>query len=80
MIKVTLKGNLIGETIGETIIIEGGKGASYEEETKAVTTYRVVETSLQVRDMENIYQGKVLASFKADEVLYYEYIEDKEQK
>jgi len=66
MIKVFLKGDKIVE-------LPDGKRGEFVRTTKQVSviTEEVIETTLDIRDADSAYSGKIIASFKADEVLYY---------
>jgi len=73
MIRVTLK-------TGEKVDVESGVRADYVETKEVETTYRVIATTLEVKNSDNRYSGKEIASFRADEVLYFEYIEGEEKE
>ena len=66
MIKVHLKA-------GDVVEIPKGKGGIYRRvtEEKKVSETEVVVTELLIKDSDSSYSGKVLASFQADEVLFY---------
>lgn len=65
MIRVTLKD-------GTVVEVPTGTYAHYKQTTEDKMVREVVETNLEVRDGETYYSGKVVASFKADEVMYFE--------
>ena len=66
MIIVTLR-------TGQQVEIKDGLRADFIRTTKRVdsTVEEVVATTLDVRDNESSYSGKVIACFKADEVVYF---------
>jgi len=61
MIKVMLKG-------GQEVLVPNGLGAGYAQTTRNCYREEVVETNLEVKDKAD-YGGKVIASFKAAEVI-----------
>jgi len=64
MIKVYLKD-------GQEVTIDKGMSAYYQKVMRDVKAEEEVGTVLEVRNSGTFYSGKVIASFKADEVLYF---------